>query len=57
MLSVGLPGKVLYRIIFERLKHEVDSVLRGFRQDRGCLDYIAALRIIVEQSIFIHTLF
>ena len=24
MLSVGLPGKVINIIIFERLKHEVD---------------------------------
>ena len=61
MLSVGLPGKVINIIIFERLTHAADSVLRdhqaGFRQDRGCIDQIAALRIIVEQSIFIHTLF
>ena len=49
-----MPGKVLNRIILERLKNEVDNILRdhqeGFRQDRGCKDQIATLRIIVEQS-------
>ena len=42
------------RIILEILKNEADTVLRdhraGFRQDRGCIDHIATLRIIVEQS-------
>ena len=50
-----VPGKVLNRIILERMKGEVDKTLReeqaGFRQDRSCTDQIATLRIIVEQSI------
>ena len=52
---MSVPGKVLTRIILERMKGEVDKTLReeqaGFRQDRSCTDQIAALRIIVEQSI------
>ena len=53
MLSV--PGKILNRIILERMKGKVDQTLHvqqaGFRQDRSCTDQIATLRIIVEQSI------
>ena len=45
----------LNRIIMERLKNEVDNILRDhqalFRQGRGCIDQIATLRIIVEQSL------
>ena len=52
---LSVPGKVLNRIILERMKDEVDKTLReeqaGFRQDRSCTDQIATLRIIVEQSI------
>ena len=52
---LSVPGKVLNRIILEGMKGEVDKTLReeqaGFRQDRSCTDQIAALRIIVEQSI------
>ena len=52
--AASVPGKVLNRIILERLENEVDNILRdhraGFRQDRGCIDQIATLRIIVEQS-------
>ena len=52
---LSVPGKVLNRIILERMKGEVDKTLRqeqaGFRQDRSCTDQIATLRIIVEQSI------
>ena len=51
---LSVPGKVLNRIILERMKGEVDKTLReeqaGFRQDRSCIDQIATLRIIVEQS-------
>ena len=50
---LSVPGKVLNRIILERMKGEVDKTLReeqaGFRQDRSCSDQIATLRIIVEQ--------
>ena len=52
---LSVPGKVLNRIIMERMKGEVDKTLReeqaSFRQDRSCTDQIATLRIIVEQSI------
>ena len=45
IMLLSVPGKVLYRIILERLKNEVDNILRdhqaGFRQDRGCIYYIA----------------
>ena len=52
---MSVPGKVLNRIILERMKCEVGKTLRegqaGFRQVRSCTDQIATLRIIVEQSI------
>ena len=52
---LSVPGKILNRIILERMKGKVDQTLReqqaGFRQDRSCTDQIATLRIIVEQSI------
>ena len=52
---LSVPGKVLNRLILERMKGTVDQSLReqqaGFRQDRSCTDQIATLRIIVEQSI------
>ena len=51
----SVPGKILNRIILERMKGKVDQTLReqqaGFRQDRSCTDQIATLRIIMEQSI------
>ena len=54
IMLLSVLGKVINRIILERLKNEVDNILRdyqaGFRQDRGCIDQIATLRIIVEQS-------
>ena len=50
-----VPGKVIIRIIRERLKLPLDSKLRdhktGFRQERSCPDYITTLRIIIAQSI------
>ena len=52
---LSVPGKILNRIILERMKGKVDQTLReqqaGFRQDRSCTDQIATLRIIMEQSI------
>jgi len=48
-------GKVLNRIILLRLQQAVDATLRdqqaGFRKDRSCIDQIATLRIVIEQSI------
>jgi hypothetical protein len=53
LLSVVV--KVLNRILLTRLLKAVDEKLReqqaGFRKDRSCTDQIAALRIIIEQSL------
>nr|KAG5702925.1 hypothetical protein BaRGS_034698 [Batillaria attramentaria] len=50
-----VPGKVLNRILLERMREAVDPMLRdqkaGFRRNRSCADQIASLRIIVEQSL------
>nr|KAG5689204.1 hypothetical protein BaRGS_014860 [Batillaria attramentaria] len=52
---LSVPGKVFNRILLERMKGAVDPLLRdqqaGFRQNRSCVDQIATLRIIVEQSL------
>jgi len=54
-MLLSIPGKVLARIILDRIKTALYKVLRdqqaGFRQDRSCTDQRAALRIIVEQSL------
>ena len=54
-MLLSIPGKVLTRIILERLKTALDKKLRdeqaGFRQDRSCSDHIATTRIILEQSL------
>ena len=50
-----MPGKVFNRVILERIKDAVDPQLRdqqaGFRKNRSCIDQIATLRIIIEQSL------
>ena len=55
IMLLSIPSKVLTRIILNRMKVAVDKALRdeqaGFRKDRSCIDEIATLRIIVEQSI------
>ena len=54
-MLLSTAGKVLNRIILERLKAVVDKGLRdeqaGFRKGRSCTDHIATLRIILEQSL------
>ena len=54
-MLLSVRGKVLNRIILERMKGKVDQTLReqqaGFRHNRSCIDQISTLRIIVEQSI------
>ena len=54
-MLLSIPGKVLSRIMLERLKAALDKRLReeqaGFRQDRSCTDHIATMRIIIEQSL------
>ena len=55
IVLLSTAGKVLNRIILERLKAEVEDRLRDeqaeFRKERSCTDHIATLRIIVEQSL------
>ena len=55
IMLLSTPGKVLNRILLERMKEAVDPKLRdqqaGFRQNRSCADQIASLRIIVDQSL------
>ena len=55
IMLLPVPGKVLNRVILERMKETVDTKLRdqqaGFRRNRSCTDQIATLRIIVEQSL------
>lgn len=55
IMLLSVPGKVLNRIILERVREAVDLKLRdqqaGFRRNRSCADRIASLCIIVEQSI------
>ncbi len=52
---LSVPGKVFNRILLNRMKDPVDAQLRdqqaGFHEDRSCIDQIATLRIIVEQSL------
>ncbi|KAM9385848.1 uncharacterized protein KZ484_007427 [Pholidichthys leucotaenia] len=52
---LSVPGKVFNRILLERMKGAVDPLLRdqqaSFRQNRSCIDQIATLCIIVEQSL------
>ena len=55
IMLLSTPGKVLNRILLERMKEAVDPKLRdqqaGFRRNRSCADQIASLRIIVEESL------
>ena len=52
---MSIPSKIICSVILQRIKTEVDKTLRdeqaGFRQERSCVDQIATLRIIVEQTI------
>ena len=54
-MLLSVPGKVLKRVLLERMKEVVDPKLRdqqaGFRRNRSCANQIASLRIIVEQSL------
>ena len=55
IMLLSTPGKVLNRILLERMKEAVDPKLQdqqaGFRQNRSCAYQIASLRTIVEQSL------
>ena len=54
-MLLSIPSKVLTRVILNRMKVAVNKALRyeqaGFRKDRSCIDQIATLMIIVEQTI------
>ena len=55
IMLLSVPSKLLTRIILDRLKNAIDDCLRpeqaGFRKNKSCIDQIATLRIIIEQSI------
>ena len=55
IMLLSVPGKVLNKVLLERMKEAVDPKLRdqqaGFHNNRSCTDQIASLRIIVEQSL------
>ena len=55
IMFLSTAGKVLNRIILERMREAVDRILRenqsGFRLSRSTADQITTLRIIVEQSL------
>ena len=55
IMLLSMPGKVLNRVLLERMKDAVDLTLRdnqaGFRKNRSCADQIASLRKIIEQSL------
>ncbi|VDP46584.1 unnamed protein product [Schistosoma curassoni] len=50
-----VPGKVLNRVLLNRMEDAVDAQIRGqqdgLRKDRLCTDQIATLRITAEQSV------
>ena len=55
IMLLSIPSKVVTRVILNRMKVAVDEALRdeqaGFGKDRSCIDQIATLRILVEQTI------
>ena len=55
IMPLSVPGKVLNRVILDRIKDAVDPQLRdqqaGFCRNRSCADQIASVRIIIEQSL------
>ena len=54
-MLLSIPSKILCSIILNRIKNELDKLLReeksGFRHEISCVDKIATLRIIIEQTI------
>ena len=55
IMLLSTPGKVLNRVLLEKMKEAVDHKLQdqqaGFRRNRSCADHITSLRIIVEQPL------
>ena len=54
IMLLSIPGKIVSKIILNRMKETVDKLLRnnqaGFRSNKSCTDQISSLRIILEQS-------
>ena len=54
-MLLSTQGKVMNRVLLERMKEAVDPKLRdqqaGFRRNRSCADQIASLCVIMEQSL------
>ena len=54
-MLLSTQGKVLNRVLLERMKEAVDPKLRDqqavLRRNKSCADQFASLRIIVEQSL------
>ena len=52
---LSVPGNVFNRALLNRMKDAVDARLRdqqtGFHKDQSCTGRIAAIRIIIEQSV------
>ena len=56
---LSVPGKVLCRIIYNRLKERAELMLRenqcGFREGRGCVDQVYNLRVLMEKAQEFHS--
>ncbi|KAJ8397554.1 hypothetical protein AAFF_G00438300 [Aldrovandia affinis] len=56
---LSIPGKVFCSVLLQRLKTEVDNILReeqaGFRKGRSCSKQIFTLRNIIEQCLELQT--
>ncbi|KAJ8417554.1 hypothetical protein AAFF_G00223970 [Aldrovandia affinis] len=56
---LSIPGKVFCSVLLQRLKTEVDNILReeqaGFRKGRSCSEQIFTLRNIIEQCLELQT--
>ena len=54
IMLLSVPGKIMSKIILNRMKKIVDKKLRknqaGFSPNRSCADQITTLRIIIKQS-------
>ena len=52
---LSVPGKVLCRIIYSRLRASLEKILNedqaGFRRERSCTDHIFVMRTIIEQAL------
>ena len=55
IILLSIPGNVLCAILLERLKSDLDAILReeqaGFRSGRSCIEQIYTLQNSIEQTI------